>query len=139
PSLLRPTWSCNGNLNARHGVGCFAEETIFHTQFYPIAVSFWAQIERTSCMQVTLGEPPETGSQNTGCVRWSIQACWSLIQKGHALRFATLAGGARIRYAEPGRKAGTDRRTTVDTTVSEGIPEGRRGLRKFRLAKRSRI
>jgi len=54
-----------------------------------------------------------------------------------------MTGGARLRYGEPGRKAGTDRRTTVGTSVAERIPEGRTGtcrpVRKFRPAKRSRI
>jgi hypothetical protein len=62
--------------------------------------------------------------------------------KGMPLRFATMTGGARIRDVEPGRKAGTDRRTTVGTTVTERIPEGRAvpftHARKFHPAKRSR-
>jgi hypothetical protein len=59
---------------------------------------------------------------------------------GTPLRSATMPGGARIRYAEPGRKAGTDRRSTVETTVTERIPEGRWFYsRKFRPEKRSRI
>ena len=63
--------------------------------------------------------------------------------KEYALRFATTDRRGGLRYGEPGRKAGTDRRTTVGTTVPERIPEGRTGtcgpVRKFRPAKRSRI
>jgi hypothetical protein len=36
--------------------------------------------------------------------------------------------------AEPGRKAGTDRRITVGTTVTEGIPEGFRPAKPERIA-----
>ena len=47
--------------------------------------------------------------------------------RGMPLGFVTMTGGARIRYGKPGRKAGTDRRSTVGTTVTERIPEGRIG------------
>jgi hypothetical protein len=60
-----------------------------------------------------------------------------------AFSSTNMTGGARIRPAEPGWKAGTDRRNTVGTTVTERIPEGRTGfykpVRGFRPAKRLRI
>ena len=65
--------------------------------------------------------------------------------RGMPLCFATMTEGARIRYVKPGRKAGTDRRNTVGTTVTERIPEGRtarvcaRHVRVFRLATSGRV
>ena len=51
--------------------------------------------------------------------------------RGMPSGFATMTEGARIRYVKPGRKAGTDRRSTVGTTVTERIPEGRIGPKRL--------
>jgi hypothetical protein len=39
-------------------------------------------------------------------------------------RFMTMTGGTRIRSVEPGRKAGTDRRNTVVSTVLSELLKG---------------
>lgn len=47
--------------------------------------------------------------------------------KGCLFVSTNMTEGARNPPAEPGRKAGTDRRITVVPPVTEGIPEGRTG------------
>ena len=76
------------------------------------------------------GTRPFPMAMATQCLKVRTMVLPSLLVfrfRGMPLGFATMTEGARIRYVKPGRKAGTDRRNTVGTTVPERIPEGRIG------------
>jgi hypothetical protein len=59
-----------------------------------------------------------------------------LLSSGERVRSATFAVVAGLPPGVLRRKAGTDRRVTVGTTVTEGIPEGFRSDRRGRGATR---